>query len=221
MKRYSEYEASELVALTDEQVATLIELEIAIAGIKPVFKMDPPTLADVHITPNVTAYKVGERYFQVEDDAIEVARKPFFKLDYDYQGAGYEYKWLEPVSDTEVAKCLCYCKEDVMRVKEALGENNRKREEYQKQNKEYNDFLKETVVVRNEVWQAVNEARKKAAEIEHAKGIYAKHLSLAEGNEEIAKNFFRSAYKGRPDIIETVLGEPENKENDECSPERK
>ncbi|HUW31821.1 MAG TPA: hypothetical protein VM223_09435 [Planctomycetota bacterium] len=210
MKRYTDYEAAELAALTDEQVATLIELEIAIAGIKPVFKVLPPTLAEVHITPCVVTYQVGERYFQNEDDAIEVARKPFFKLDYDYQGAGYDYKWLEPVQDTEVSKHLFYRKEDVMRVKEALAENHRKRQTYDKQNQEYNEFLKATSAIGHEVWSVVDEARKKVAEIEHAKGIFQKHLQLAEGNEEIAKNFFKAAYKGRADILEVVLGaEPE------------
>jgi len=205
MKRYEEYEATELQALSDDQIVALIELEIAYAGIRPVFKMDPPSLEDVHITPTVTAYKVGERYFQNEDDAIEVARKTFFKLDYDYQGAGYDYKWLEPVLDTDVSKCIYYHKEDVMRVKEALTDNNRKREEFEKQNKEYNEFLKTTTAIRQEVWSTVNEARKVVAEIEHAKLIFQKHLGLAEGNEDIAKNFFRAAYKGRQDIIDAVL----------------
>ena len=210
MKRYTDYEPEELAVLTDEQVATLIELEIACEGIKPVFKMDVPTLAEVHITPSVVAYEVHGHLYQNEDDALDVARKPFFTSEYDYRIGGYDYKWLEPKQSIEVSKRLFYEKADLMRVKEALAENHRKQETYEKQNQEYDKFLKATMAVRQAVWSAVNDARRAAAAVEHAKSIFQKHLGLAEGNEEIAKNFFRAAYKNEPEIIEAVIGaEPE------------
>jgi hypothetical protein len=210
MKRYSEMTPEELVALTDDQVRRLIDIEIAFAAIKPVEVPVEPTLEAAGITASVIGYKVGELVFLDEKDARAVAALPVLKEAYSY-GISYNHRWLEP-SECKVEKAAFYKQEDVLRIGSALKENESRRNVYDKQKSDYDEYLRKTTDISSGVWRAVKEARDKLAEIEAAKRAYQKYLGLADGDHQIARKFFQDAFKSYEELVETVLA-TECKEN--------
>jgi hypothetical protein len=214
MKRYSEMTHKELVALNDEQVRRLIEIEIAFAAIKPVEVPVEPTLEAAGITASVIGYKIGELIFLDEKDAQTVAALPGMKDHYSYS-ISYDHRWLEPASD-KIEKVAFYRQEDVLRVGGALKENEKRNAVYRKNKEDFDKFLRETTEISSNVWQAVREAQDALSKIEAGKRAYQKYLSLADGDHKIASKFFCDAFKDEEELVKKVL-ETEYVENVQCA----
>lgn len=204
MKRFSELTSEELVALEQEQIDLLIELEIAYAGIEPVIMPTKPTLEDLGIVKNDCYYQVGSMLFVKEEDALQVSGMDRVSEDYDCN-IGYNYRYTKPVIDSAVSKVMYYKQEDITRVQPALARNKAKLNEYEPAMKAYNQYTKETSGIRQRVYSAISEARDLQEEIDLAKKQYDKYLVLADNNTEIAENFFRNTYKNKEYIIEKIL----------------
>jgi hypothetical protein len=203
MKRFSEMTPEELVALTDDQVRRLIEIEIAFAAIKPVEVPVEPTLEAAGITASVIGYKIGELIYLDEKHARTVAALPGMKEKYAYD-ISYKHLWLEPADD-KVEKVAFYRQEDVMRIGAALKENERRRNVYDKQKGDYDTYLRKTTEISSAVWDAVREAKDRIDKIEAGKRAYQKYLGLADGDMVIADKFFKDAFKDDEIFVETVL----------------
>jgi len=203
MKRYSEMTPEELVALTDDQVRRLIDIEVAFAAIKPVEVPVKPTLEAAGITASVIGYKVGELVFLDEKDAQAVAALPVLKESFSY-GISYKHRWLES-ADCKVEKVSFYRQEDVLRIGAALKENEKRNEVYERQKSLYDEFLSKTTEISSSIWQAVREAQDALNKIEAGKRAYQKYLSLADGDHKIASKFFCDAFKDEEELVKTVL----------------
>jgi len=206
MKRYDELSQKELMEVTDEQVALLIEIEIANNGIMPVEAPIAPTIEGAGITKTELVHEVKGLYFKNEEDALAVLRMPMLQTEYDY-GTGYDYKWVSPVVDAGVKKSFFYRQEDVVRCKKALQELEAKKTDYATKKGAYDKFLKVTGEIRSNVWRVVQDARNLKQEVELARKTLEKYKGLADGDETTANNFFRNTYKEREDILQMVLGE--------------
>lgn len=205
MLRYSELPIEQLASLTEEQIQLLIDLEIAHEGILPVECPQKPTLSSVNIQQDDQAYEVAGILVKKQEDALTIANLSVLEQKYDYSGAGYSYKWVEPHIDMSIKPVSFYKKEDVMRVRTALTDMNKFKEKYAAEEKAYENFVKRTSNTRNEVWACVMKAGKKVQEIKSAEVMYKKYLVLADNEEWIAKKFFLDAYRTRPDIVKAVL----------------
>jgi hypothetical protein len=203
MRRFKELTTDELVALTDEQVRKLIEIEIAIAAIKPVEVPVEPSLSKEGITAGVIGYTVGDLVFTDEKDAQHVANMSALKSAYSYN-ISYNYRWLEPAG-LKVERAAFYLQSDVLRIAGALKENEKKRTVYNKQKGEYNEYLRNTTDISETVWRAVSDAKTRHEQIESAKRHYLKFLDLADGDASIAEKFFRDAFKSDAEITKIVL----------------
>jgi len=203
MKRYNEMTPEELVALTDEQIRRLIEIEVAFAAIKPVEIPIEPTLEAAGITAGVIGYKIGESVFLDEKDALAVQALPVLKEAYAYN-ISYSHRWLEP-AEHKVEKIAFYRQEDVLRIGAALKENEQRRTAYKDQKRQYEAFLEKTTDISNKIWGAVREAKEALDKIEAAKRAYRKYLELADGDHEIAVKFFRDAFKDEEELIKATL----------------
>ena len=203
MKRYSEMTPEELVALPDDQVRRLIDIEIAFAAIKPVEVPVEPTLEAAGITASVIGYKVAGLVFRDEKDAQVVASLPILKEAYSYS-VSYDYRWLEP-TERKVEKVAFYKQEDVLRTGSALKENESRLNVYNKQKSAYDKYLRNTTEISSSVWQAIREAKDRIDKIEAGKRAYQKYLSLADGDHKIASNFFCDAFKDDEELVKIVL----------------
>ena len=207
MKRYMDYEKAELAGFDDARVKQLIELEVAYAGVLPVPEPEPVELEEVKIEATDVAYQVYDVLFEKLEDAIQVSGMKVLASSYDYAGAGYDYKYLEPHEYGKASeKLFFYKKDDIEAVKGILTENSRRKAEHEAQDNEYQRYKNATQKIYSSVWAAVAESKEQQREIAHAITIYAKHTELADQDEKIANKFFCDAYKHRADIIEAVLG---------------
>lgn len=205
MRRFSDYSKLELAELNEDQINELIELEIAYAGVKPVIAPKQSTLEDVGISANVIAFELCGLVFENESDAVAVSGMKILQEEYDWN-LGSDYRWCERERDKSIKKKFYYKREDVRRVQKALSENKHKKEIYDKDDSEYKKYIDKTSKVRNDVWEAVDEAKTAKREIDFAKQNYEKYLGLSDNNKDIANKFFIDAYKESPEIIEVVLG---------------
>lgn len=209
MKRVHELTHEELIALDDAGIQTLIDLEVAHAGIKP--EADPgeaPTVdPNDFIKPTEYCYEVGSLKFKDEEDAKIVAQMS--PLDYDYDGAaGYNFKWLKPGRPSQVERCAFYKEADVKRLAVEIQEAETLKSDFDKRMKAYKGYREEVYGVEGTVWDRANEARRFQREIEMATVAFEKHKILADGVVIIAERFFADAYRDHPNIIEKVLGRP-------------
>lgn len=204
MKRIDELTRDELAALTDEQTETLIELEIAHAGIKPVLPPEYEEVPVITIQPTDMVYEVHGLNVRSKEDAETLAKIETCSDTYDY-GAGYDYKYLNPPEPGTITVKKFYLHSDIeamtklLRLKKAVEERNAARR------KEYTAYEGETKSITDHVNTFRYEAREFAGKVEYAKKIFEKHLKLAEGNHGIAVNFFKTAYKGQDEIVAKVL----------------
>jgi hypothetical protein len=203
MIRYNEMTPEQLVALNDEQINLLVEIEIAFASIKPVEPPKEVTLDEEGIKPCVTAYKVGDLIFLDRKDAEAVAAMPLMRQDYNYQ-ASYAYKWLSP-AEHSVEKAVFYKQEDVNRAARVINYNEKRKNVFNEQKRQYEAYLSETNKIRDTVWSAIMDAKDAVAKIECGRRAYRKYLGLAEGDEFIALKFFRDAFKDDEKLADAVL----------------
>lgn len=209
MKQYTDLTHEELIVLTENDIERLIDIELAHDGIMPVACPTVPSLDDEGIIKSETVFDIGGLLLKNEEDAIAVSRMEQFKSEYDYN-IGYEYRWLNPITERTIIKEYYYRQEDVVRIKEALQRNKIKKDGYESQKQKYDEFLKKTGQIRNRVYDIWNSARNFQREIDDANAVLVKYRDLADDDETMAVNFFKNTYKSREDIIEKVLGKNEN-----------
>lgn len=205
MKRYDQYSKEELAVLTEEQINTLVDLEIAYAGVMPAERPTPPSYEDVKMNKSEAAYSVYGIYFKNQSDALAVSGMQVFRQDYDYAAGGYDYKYLRENTSNEVKTEFFYKKEDVKRFKDTLIQNKTLKDQYESDKKDYDKYFDSTSKIRTAVWEAYREACRFVNSVNNAKNMYDKYLQLAEGDKAIAKKFFLDAYKDNEDIVEAVF----------------
>lgn len=206
MKRFKELSKEELATLTDEQTQYFIDIEIAHEGIMPVLEPQYFAVPTVDIKPTEVAYECHSQLFKHKEDAIKFSEMEKLNDSYEY-AIGSDYKFLTAKSDygNDVKTKYFYKKEELEKIQLTLQDISRIQSKNKEQEKEYKNFIDETAKIRETIYEAINEAQDEIREIEKAKNVYAKHLSLADGNKEIADKFFKDAYKNYPEIIEKVL----------------
>ena len=212
MKRYNEMETEALAAVSEETLKTLIELEYAHNGVVPAERPTLTPLPKVEIFPSDEAFECDNIIFKNLADAETFKKLERFSANYDYNVSS-DYKYLVPASDFYGIKpTKFYKKSDIDSARIVLSDIKRIEKENSAAESEYEKFCKETASIREEVYEAYRDACEIVKKREQAAKVYEKHLVLAEGNEEIAKKFFRDAYKNQPDIIHHILKEEPAKE---------
>jgi hypothetical protein len=205
MKRYTEYTQDELATFDEDGVQRLIDIEIAVAGIVPVAAPLPLNAERLGISKSVQGFQVQGTIYETREDA-EIARGLKIMQD-DYEcSAGWNYRYLMPVESVEIKVVQFYRKKDVVENAGRLRDLNNQKDKYDRENNAYGDYLKAIGGCRDAVKEAVADAWAWKRRIEAAEEVYASYVKLAEGDIEVAKNFFLNTYKGLPDLIEAVLG---------------
>lgn len=204
MKRYNEYTKKELAAV--ENIQILIDLEIAYAGILPVEEPKPVSNPKEKLQKTETFYEVYGLLFTNAADAQVVAALNCFQTGYDYNGAGYDYKYAEPHYNSGTVNVVkLYKKDEVKALRSELTQLKQQKEAYDEQKTAYDKYIDSIGGIRSAVWKAHTEATHFVAELETATKQYQKYLMLADNDPVIASRFFTEAYQNYPDIIEEVL----------------
>ncbi len=201
MRRIHDLSFEELCALTDDQVRTFVEIEVAEQGIMPELPPQPVELADLGIRRTVEVFLVDGVLFPSESDAVAFAAMPHGTEEYQWN-IGSEYKWYSPSAASSPRKVSLYDENDVLRVKSALVEQNTRDTAYKEARRRYGEFVRKTADVSAKVWCIVSAAREMARRYELARQTYARYLELADGDTATAQRFFANAYKDDQEIMD-------------------
>ena len=213
MKRLNEMSREELIALTDEQIETLIDLECAYCGAP--LSIAKPMYATVPELPeeDVTYWQVFDFKFLDKTEAAEFADyinslKSRCTTDYDYSIPGYgrynrivdDRKKLDPAI---VEEARSYSEIRYSELKELIRQRATAEEENKKLMSEFNEKQKKRFEVVNKVNSAINSARISFASDRERARLYMRYLTLANGNADVAKTFYKDRYGC--DITDTIL----------------
>jgi hypothetical protein len=191
MKRYGEIPPEELADMTEEQINTLVELEMAHEGVAIV---SMPA-----IMPDVEVWKVGELLFADKKEAEQVCKMNILHETTDYD-VGYEYKLLDKKPPTL---------EPVMYYSKALIKNNKDYFDHLKNHHQlYSDWLKYRLAVErvtNEVWSEVRKAQAFKCELEQARKTWKRYLALADNDTASAEAMFKKAYANNREIAKKAM----------------
>ena len=191
MKRYNEMTDAELLELTNEQIATLIDYECALDGV-PMLPPDPgpaPTLSmppmDTKVYEVVGVLVMDSEHAGRILDAITSG--PLFKTEY---GSNYLIPHKESdYSFPEIKTKSVYSQEQWATIAPAVKEHETAKKEYDRTARDYNEGIK----ARKDITDAVNSAIRNASDCEYERQTlrreFARYLELAEGNKNIAMNF--------------------------------
>lgn len=205
MKRYNELSKDELSQLTEEEIKTLVELEVAYAGVLPVICPVSPIKPEVSIKAEICAYECFGLIFKRLEDAVALSGMEVMSSEYDYRGAGCSFHWLMPKTyGKAVEKKSFYTQEDVMSIKDKQSEYNKAKSNYDSELSAYEKYSSSISKIKEAVYSTYYEALNFKKSVELANIQYKKYLGLAEQNHEIALKFFLDAYKDYPEIIEAV-----------------
>ncbi len=209
MKRYQDYTKEEMAELTTEEVNRLIELEIAYEGIIPVEEPELKKVPTVDIKPSIEAYSVYGLYFKDSDKAHTLAELDPLEDAYDYS-LGSEYKYLKKkeslICTKGVEKVKFYDKNELTKISSLLKEKKDVEKQNESASQEWEEYNRSIQSIRDGVWDFYYKACNAKSKLETAQKHYEHHKVLADGNEEIAQNFFKEAYKDFPEILEKVIG---------------
>jgi hypothetical protein len=210
MKRFSEMTREELVELsTNTEKRTIIEdLELAYTGVlrpcKPILQELPST----NIKPTVKAYQVGGHgglIFMKKEDAEMVATLSIMNTEY-IPNAGYNKKYLKPNDSVSISVESFYDEEELRSMASALKNEDNIKSYNEKVTKEYESSLEEVEDIINPINEAIHTAVRDQYRLDSAKKKYEEYLVLAEGNIDIAKNFFTKIYSNDELVMKEVLG---------------
>ena len=194
-KRVEDYTKEELVELNGDQVNNLIDLEIAYDGIIPA---QAPTMAMPEkptIEKTVEMYEIHGLLFKDKEDAEAVVGLKVYEEGYDYNGAGYNYKYIKDLREPSVIKKMFYDKLAVDNLSEEIKEYNRLKDEYDSALGEYQKYTSKTSKIRDYVYETINGARQYMSDIKTAIDTYKKYLSLTDNDENVSIKLIKDAYK--------------------------
>jgi len=198
-----EMNEEELAKLTQEQIDTLVALEVAHKGIEPVQKPDPID-EEIPIKKTETAWMVDGTYFTNKSDAEKVLKMPRLKKSYDYS-IGYNYEWFEPADeDSEIKLVSVYKHTEVLDYGRKLQKLKKMKDEYDDKKKKWDEYNKQISEIQSEVLTKITSASQKIKEQEWAMSEYERYMKLADNNPIIAIRFFQEGFKNKPHLIEHI-----------------
>ena len=204
MERITDLKHDELVKLTEDDLQTFIDIEIAYDGIKLVNPIKLKEILPVDIVPTELFYSVHEKLYKTLEEASTVAKVPAYGSDYDYNAGGYEYKYCTPRQEATVTPVKFYKKEDVDHIRDILKKNKEAKEFNEKVNGDYQKYCKAIDACRSEVMTIYYDAMEKERRIEAAIADFNKYLKIAKGDQQVALEFFTNAYKDEDEETKSI-----------------
>lgn len=197
MNRYWDLSEKDRSELTQEQVESLLTVELMEKG---VVKVEPPIKVQVEeiSPPSLTLFCVKAGYrdpgcgYMKAEDAAEAARNAV-ALDYDYIG-GVHYNKLGKGRDVEITPVQVYTPEELQLQRAKIERNNAAKAANTKADEEYKAACKAVEDACSGVWDDWFEQRSTRSRYERIVKTYKEYLTTCDGNEEIAFKFLRKAY---------------------------
>lgn len=207
MKRIENLSKSEVLALTNEEIKTLIDLECAYANV-PLLPPEPVKPNVPEYKPDLKLYSIFGFYFKSHDEANKLFEtfgelNPFSigysdKCPKRTNPDSYDYP---KITIKEV-----FSEEMYNRIKAEKESADEEMGEYNHQLSLYKDACKQYKEQADYVWGIIGKIREEQHTKEHYTAEFERYLSLSDNNRAVAWNFLKSAH---PDVceIEGLFGE--------------
>lgn len=201
LKQFDQLTDVELIELSNEQIDWYIKLKKAENGVRILAEPTYPTYREVP-EPDMTLYCVGQHCFVNQDTAASIAKSinqhvaDSFRVDYDYYRGGSQYKYARR-DDTrmeDVAIQRVYSKAVYDSIADIIASNKKIEAQYEKLLNEYNEENQKASDLVNHIYDAISAARERLEQFGEYKVRILEYLRLANGNAEVAWNFFDKAY---------------------------
>lgn len=209
MKNHTELTNAELLALTPQGIADLIDFECAVAGIPllPSFPVKPVKPAFVK---DVTLYNVSGLHFIDETEAMNVMKVLLDCNLVDTNGWGDTTRTCElsEYNKPKVETTQVYSQEQYSRIEQDIKYFNKLEDDYNQEMSEYNRILKLREEIAAEIQNKVDDLQLREARKEALITMFERYLTLADGNKAIALKFLNNAQSDAIDYPEVQeLGE--------------
>ena len=205
MKRIDELTEQEILALTSEDIALMIKLAKAEAGIKFITYPVEPEYDKVS-DPTITTYSsdlLGDRISFTNVDELNAliktikSFKTLVSVDYNWN-YGSENRYIsKPTNITELNTTtrVVYSNEQYNNLKELIINNKKLKEDYEVALKEYKTNEEYSVDIVNTIKDKVGEVTNKYQRFEELYNLFVNtYLPLANDDYSIAKKFLNNAY---------------------------
>lgn len=202
---------AELLALTQEEIDWYIKLKKAEKGVKILIC---PATPEYRSTPDkdITTYEVNGYLFTDRTTAEEISNfinskiSTALKTNYNYN-YGYDYKYVEPYEGnlSQVNTGNYYSKQVYDSIKDMISSNDKIKKAYEKVKEEYDAEEEKCTEIVDKIYEAVNKAKERKYQEDEYKIRIQEYLRLANGNTEVAWNFFEKAYTIEPQVKNKIL----------------
>ena len=197
MKRIDEMNNKEILALKDEDITTLIDLECAYEGI-PLLPDCPVKPEAINHEKDLAAYEVAGYYFLKPEEASRILEVIQSADTYIKDGWNDDAQ-LKKIKDgdynspkVEVRKF--YSQTKLSEIKNELEENKRAIKTYEMEKKSYDRILENRNKVVARVTAVIHEVVENNSHRQFYEAEFNRYLKLAEDNREVAMNFLLKTY---------------------------
>jgi len=212
MTNFEQLNDSELVALSEEQITHYIKVKKAETGIKIITLPEYPKLQETP-EPDMEMYRVAGWVFAERAKAEEIASvinshlSSSFTEDYDYYRGGSDFKYAKPFSGNieQVEITRLYSQTLYNSIKDIIQSNKKIEESYKKIKSEYDEEESRASEIIDTIYDAISAARERIEKFKNYKSRIIEYLRLANGDRDIAWNFFDKAYSVEPSVKAMIM----------------
>lgn len=221
MKKINEMTEQEILAMTEEDVQKLIKLHLMEQGIKLLEKPKKPELFEIE-PADIECYTIplldGFAFTNREEaEKVQEALRnatSLRKVEYDWNKFNGEYKYLEKKkrysykgeSDFAIQSMFVYSPELYNKIVDFVVQNKAMVEQVAKDQKEYDENLRNSADAISEIRQRVSDIRNKYARLDDLSRRFAvDYYPLSDNNEEMAIKFLEKAYSLTEEEKEYIL----------------
>lgn len=212
MKRLADHTPEELLALTEDQVYTLIDVECANVG-APIAGVVPTPPEPCEGKPNVTAYKVvvGDLFFSDMREADDVVEYLMEKRRLKTSSFNGEYSWQGPCHLVQQEDAITveqerhWTQEHHDKHKRDLERYKQQKEDYDSNMGDYNSAITKRSTIEDGVWRRVREAQTTANDQAKLRAQFTEYCKIADEDKKLALQFLLKATPYDESFVRTTL----------------
>ncbi len=191
MNTYWDYSDKERANLTEDEVRSLLDVELMIKGIKKVVVPILKQIEGVKLDHEIW-FRVDDIYFKTIEQAQTFINLEPYNTAYEYT-CGYDYRYAKPLSKIITQENL-YSHQQLLNMKEILSENKQAQEENDRMTTKYEKDIAEQNRILDTVWEDWWRCKNRQAELQKILNTKSEYLKMTEGNEELAMSFLKKIY---------------------------
>ena len=197
MKQISDMTEQEILALKTEDIDAMVRYQCAEQGVKLLQRPVEPVKPGHQ--PDLTFYEIGSFLFEKQEDALAVQQIAKKGKKAEYLSYASHIQIPKPVDEYSLKiDTVQIFSPDFARSIESTMENYRKEKEvYDKLNEEFSENEEQVISIRDAILERVYEVSRKYDALNQDKFHFAEYLSIAGGDQAMAKAFFEKAYGSR------------------------